>query len=138
MDGFFNVNKPAGLTSHDVVYRMRRWSGERQVGHAGTLDPDATGVLPLGLGYGTRLLEFWPEPKVYVARIEFGIETDSYDAAGQVVATMDTSCITPERIGAALPLFEGETSQRPPRFSAVKHQGQRMYQLARQVVVVEP
>ena len=138
MDGFLNVNKPAGLTSHDVVYRVRRWSGEPQVGHAGTLDPDATGVLPLGLGHATRLLEFWPEPKVYLARIEFGVETDTYDAAGEVVARMDASAVTLDRIRAALPEFEGEIAQRPPRFSALKHQGERMYPLARRGVVVEP
>lgn len=138
MHGFLNVDKPAGLTSHDVVYRVRRWTRQRGVGHAGTLDPSATGVLPVALGHGTRLLEFWPGPKVYLARIAFGVETDSYDAEGAEVGRCDAEAVDQGGIAAALPAFVGEISQRPPRYSAVKYQGRRMYELARQGVVVEP
>ena len=137
MHGFFNINKPAGLTSHDVVYRVRKWSGVRQVGHGGTLDPDATGVLPLGLGHGTRLLEFLPDIKVYQAAIEFGRATDTYDASGTVVEEHDPSFLTRDMVAEVLDRFIGEVPQQPPAYSALRHQGTRLYRLARKGIAVE-
>lgn len=132
LTGFLNVNKPVGLTSHDVVARIRRWSGQRHTGHGGTLDPQASGVLPIALGAYTRLIEYLPEPKVYEAEITLGATTDSYDAEGRVVATGDASGVTEAAVLALLPAFVGEAvMQRPPRFSALKRDGQRSYQLAR-------
>ncbi|MSQ10817.1 MAG: tRNA pseudouridine(55) synthase TruB [Dehalococcoidia bacterium] len=130
--GFLNVNKPVGLTSHDVVARIRRWSGQKHTGHGGTLDPQANGVLPIALGPYTRLLEFIPEPKVYEADIILGVATDSYDAEGAVTGRCDPAGITLEAVACALPPFVGEAvMQRPPRFSALKRNGQRSYDLAR-------
>lgn len=137
--GFLNVNKPAGFTSHDVVARIRRWSGQRQVGHGGTLDPQATGVLPVALGFCTRLLEYIPEPKVYEAEVVFGASTDTYDAEGTVVAEADASGVTGAAIEAALAAFIGEAVlQQPPAYSAVKLNGQRSYELARAGAAVAP
>ena len=99
--GFLNVNKPAGYTSHDVVARVRRWSGQRQVGHAGTLDPDATGVLLVGVGRATRLVRFLTDlGKTYTAEIVFGTATDTLDASGTVTATHDMSGLTLGRVRA--------------------------------------
>src|SRR5256885_1349095 len=89
IDGFLNVRKPKGPTSSRIVEQIRRWSKADRVGHGGTLDPEADGVLPIGLGYGTRLLEFIPEPKVYRAAVLLGVETDTYDHAGEVLSTRD-------------------------------------------------
>ena len=138
MDGFLNVGKPPGLTSHDVVQRLRRWSHEKRVGHGGTLDPGATGVLPIGLGHGTRLLEFIPEPKVYRAEVEFGAVTDTYDAWGVVVEQRDPAGLSRGDVEAACARFVGAFLQQPPRFSALKYRGKRLYALARQGVAVEP
>lgn len=130
--GFLNVNKPVGLTSHDVVARIRRWSGQRHTGHGGTLDPQASGVLPIALGAYTRLIEYLPEPKVYEAEITLGVVTDTYDAEGRVTATGDASGVTADTVRAALAPFVGQAvMQRPPRFSALKRDGQRSYHLAR-------
>lgn len=130
--GFLNVYKPAGLTSHDVVARVRRWSSERHVGHGGTLDPQATGVLPLALGPYTRLLEYIPDPKVYEAQVLLGVATTTYDAEGEVTATGDPSGVDEARLRAALAAFVGEAvPQRPPPYSAVKREGRRAYELAR-------
>ncbi|MBI2886291.1 MAG: tRNA pseudouridine(55) synthase TruB [Chloroflexi bacterium] len=137
MDGFFNVDKPAGPTSHDVVQRIRKLSREKQVGHGGTLDPLATGVLPIGVGHGTRLLEFIAGPKVYRAEIEFGVVTDTYDAAGQVTERHDPSGLRREQVAEACRPFTGPILQRPPLYSAVKHQGKRLYQYARKGIEVE-
>lgn len=137
MHGFYNVDKPSGLTSHDVVARIRRWSGVRQVGHGGTLDPQATGVLPIAAGHGTRLLEFLPDSKVYRAVIEFGVTTDTYDASGAVTQRRSTEGLTLDEVRQAAEQFVGTVSQRPPIYSAVHHQGARLYQLARQGVAVD-
>lgn len=136
-DGFLNLRKPAGPTSHRVVQLIRRWSGGGRVGHGGTLDPEAEGVLPIGLGYGTRLLEFIPEPKVYRAQVVFGAETDTYDATGEVVVRHDIHGLDKTALEHASRQFLGEIQQRPPRYSALKRQGQPLYRLARQGVVVE-
>ena len=138
MDGILNLDKPAGMTSHDVVARVRRTLGTRRVGHAGTLDPDAVGVLVVAIGQATRILSYLPaEPKEYVARLVLGVATDTEDAGGRVVAERDASPVTEEALGAALERFVGEIDQVPPMVSAVHHQGRRLYELARQGMTVE-
>lgn len=138
MDGFLIVNKPAGMTSHDVVGRVRRALKQKRVGHAGTLDPDATGVLVVAVGQATRLLpHLCLEPKVYRATLGLGVATDTEDASGQLVAQADASHLTDETIRAVLPQFTGEIQQVPPMVSALHHNGQRLYDLARQGITVE-
>lgn len=136
-NGILNVNKPAGMTSHDVVAVIRRISGESRVGHAGTLDPMATGVLLICLGQATRIAEYLADhDKKYRARIRLGVETDTYDATGTVVAEAECSATLPE-INAALAHFLGRISQQPPAYSAIKQKGVPLYKLARQGVEVE-
>lgn len=131
IDGIFNIDKPVGMTSHDVVARVRRLAGQKRVGHAGTLDPAASGVLPILLGQATRLAEYLSESgKAYRATIRFGIVTDSYDTEGQIVRESEVM-LTRNDIAAALPDFLGDQLQRPPLFSALKQGGQRLYTLAR-------
>ncbi len=133
------IDKPADWTSHDVVARLRRVLRTRRVGHAGTLDPAATGVLPICFGQATRLVEYLGESgKAYRAVITFGIETDTYDADGTVVAQQ--SCppsLDVAAISHVLPRFLGEIAQIPPMFSALKHNGQRLYDLARAGVTLD-
>ena len=132
MDGILNVNKPPGITSFGVVSQVKRLSGERRVGHAGTLDPTATGVLPVCLGQGTRVVQFLADAsKTYQARIELGVATDTYDASGRITHTRDPSGLSQEQVASALASFRGRIRQTPPMYSAVKHQGQRLYELAR-------
>jgi len=130
--GILNVDKPAGRTSHDVVQAVRRASGERRVGHAGTLDPMATGVLVVCLGSATRVIDdIQALPKRYRARVRLGARTSSGDADGEVIATADPSGTTFERVEQALAAFRGDILQVPPMVSALKHQGRRLYELAR-------
>ena len=137
-DGFAIVDKPAGMTSHDVVGRARKQLQERRVGHAGTLDPDATGVLLLGIGRATRLLQFLSGcDKTYVAEIELGRETDTLDAAGIVTATYDMHAVTPADVTAAARQFVGDIDQVPPMVSAIKIGGRRLHELAREGIEVE-
>jgi tRNA pseudouridine55 synthase len=137
MHGFLNVNKPPGLTSHDVVHRVRKWTGVKHVGHGGTLDPTATGVLPIGLGHGTRLLEFMPDIKVYRAAITFGTATDTYDASGEVTSRGEPGDLDRLQVEEALARYVGTHPQQPPAYSALRFQGTRLYTLARQGVAVE-
>ncbi len=138
MDGILNINKPRGETSFGVVAKVRRLSGERCVGHAGTLDPEATGVLPVCLGRGTRVVEFLAEAdKAYRAQIELGVATDTYDASGEVTQKGDPSGINQRQLKSALTSFCGLIQQTPPMYSAVKHRGKRLYQLARAGINVE-
>jgi tRNA pseudouridine55 synthase len=138
MDGILNINKPAGKTSYSIVAAVKRLSGERRTGHAGTLDPDATGVLPVCLGKATRIVEFLMDAhKVYQAVIELGISTDSYDGAGEVTRRKDPSFVTKEMVAVVLDSFRGTIQQTPPMFSALKHQGQPLYNLAREGIDVE-
>jgi tRNA pseudouridine55 synthase len=131
--GILNVNKPAGLTSHDVVARVRRWTGQRKVGHAGTLDPLATGVLLVCLGAATRLAEYLMSGrKVYRVVVQLGVETDTYDADGTVLRADPLPDLTLDQIGRALVSFEGIIQQVPPPYSALRHHGTRLYRLARQ------
>ena len=136
--GFLNINKPAGMTSMDVIRIVRRLTGQRKVGHGGTLDPDATGVLPVCIGRATRFIDrFVQGRKVYEATATFGTSTDTYDASGRVTAKSDASTITREVIEAALPGFMGEISQIPPMYSAIKVKGVRLYKLAREGKEIE-
>jgi len=137
VDGILNVHKPAGLTSFAVVSLVRRLSGERRVGHAGTLDPEARGVLVVCLGQATRIIEFLSKAgKTYRAEIELGISTDSYDATGRVLRQADPSGITGELVRRALDGYRGVIEQTPPMYSALKHKGRRLYQLAREGIEV--
>ena len=132
------VDKPAGWTSHDVVAKTRGVLGTGRVGHSGTLDPDATGVLVLGVGRATRLLRFLTElPKTYEAEIVLGAETDTGDSSGAVVARWDMAGVTESAVRAAAEALTGEIMQVPPMVSAVKVGGRRLYELARQGVEVE-
>ena len=138
MDGVLVCDKPAGMTSHDVVARVRRLAGQRRVGHGGTLDPPATGVLVLALGRATRLLPFLPtEPKRYLATVAFGAETDTLDAAGTVTATADASGVGEAGLLAAMAGFLGPQQQVPPMVSAIKVGGERLYAKARRGEQVE-
>jgi len=132
IDGIINLNKPQGMTSFRVVARVRKLSGERKVGHSGTLDPETTGVLPILLGRATRLARFLVEsPKVYRARIEFGRATTTYDASGTTTGRGDPSSLTLEQIESAIDSFCGPIEQIPPMYSAIKHRGRPLYHLAR-------
>ena len=132
------VDKPAGWTSHDVVGRSRRIFGQRRVGHAGTLDPDATGVLVLGLGRATRLLKYLTGlPKTYVGEVVLGVETSTLDAAGEVVAVHDMAGVSLADVQAAAARFVGQIDQVPPMVSAVKIGGRRLHELARAGVEVD-
>ena len=138
MDGILNINKPAGKTSYSVVAMIKRLTGEKRVGHAGTLDPIATGVLPICLGQATRLVEYLMDTtKTYRAEIELGVSTDSYDREGTVTKRGDTSDITFNQLETALDSFRGVITQIPPMYSAVKHQGKPLYELARAGIDVE-
>lgn len=137
MQGFLNLNKPAGFTSHDCVARVRRLLRLKRVGHAGTLDPAATGVLPIALGKATRLLQFLPSQKAYQARIRFGVTTTTDDLEGETLTIQSASELQLEQIQTILPQFIGKIEQIPPRYSAIQVQGKRLYDLARKGEVVE-
>jgi tRNA pseudouridine55 synthase len=138
MDGILNINKPPSRTSFQIVSLVRRLSRCRRVGHAGTLDPAATGVLPIALGQGTRVIEFLTEAtKTYRAQIELGIVTDTYDAQGKVTATHDPSLVTREQLERALAPFRGLIQQLPPMYSAARYRGRHLYELARAGIEVE-
>jgi tRNA pseudouridine55 synthase len=141
VNGLLVIDKPSGMTSHDVVSRLRRATGESMVGHLGTLDPMATGVLPLLLGKYTRLAQFFgPMPKAYSGAIRFGFATDTYDADGIPVAPVAACLPTNGEIQAAAVHFRGEVEQTPPPFSAKKVDGKPAYKAARrgETVVLKP
>ena len=136
--GFIVINKPVGATSFSMVSLVRRLTGVRRAGHAGTLDPLASGVLPVAFGHATRLIEYMDdEPKAYRAGVRFGVATDTYDAEGHVTATGDASGVTAERIDSALAAFVGDIVQRPPLYSALKVAGKPLYRYAREGAAVE-
>jgi tRNA pseudouridine55 synthase len=138
VEGLVVVDKPAGCTSHDVVARLRRIYGLRRVGHAGTLDPDATGVLLLGLGRATRLLRFLTETgKVYRGEVAFGVATDTLDAAGTETARGPMPAATGADLEGVLPRFLGSIAQIPPMVSAIKVEGRPLHERARKGEVVE-
>ena len=138
MDGILSINKSGGDTSFGVVAAVRRLCREKRVGHAGTLDPLATGVLPVCLGKATRIVEYLMEhPKKYRAEIRFGMISDSGDADGTLSSGGDVSALDEPAIASALELFKGEIKQVPPMFSALKHNGRPLYELAREGITVE-
>jgi len=144
LNGFLNINKPLGLTSHDVVakirYKAKKVTGNKKfkVGHAGTLDPAATGVLVICLGQSTRLSEYaMRSTKQYRATIQLGIVTDSYDSEGEIIRQTDASHITRNDVEKILPQFTGDIAQVPPMHSAIKQDGKKLYELARQGETVE-
>ena len=137
MNGVLNVDKPAGMTSHDVVGRIRRLAHLKRVGHAGTLDPDATGVLLVCLGQATRLADYLAdEGKAYRATVALGATTTTEDASGEVLTRADASHLTENDLAGILPQFVGDIAQTPPMVSAVHHEGKRLYELARQGITV--
>ena len=137
--GLAVVDKPAGVTSHDVVGMLRRRLGERRVGHAGTLDPDATGLLLVGVGNATRLLRFLTAlGKTYTAEVVLGVETTTLDAAGEVTAEHDMSAVTLDRArSAAAAHLTGPILQVPPMVSAIRVDGRRLHELAREGIEVD-
>jgi tRNA pseudouridine55 synthase len=136
--GLLVVDKPAGWTSHDVVAKLRGVLGTRKVGHAGTLDPDATGVLLVGVGKATRLMRFLTATsKSYMGEVVLGVETSTLDAAGEVVATHDMSAVTAADVRTAAAGFVGTIDQVPPMVSAVQIGGKRLHELARAGIEVE-
>src|ERR1700677_1301570 len=138
LDGAILVDKPAGPTSHDVVDAIRRKFGIKKVGHCGTLDPNATGLLIIVLGRGTKLSEkLMSDDKVYEGSIRFGETTDSYDADGQLVASLPVLPMTVEELNAATAAFQGDQMQMPPMVSAVKVKGVPLYKMARKGVEIE-
>lgn len=139
INGILNVNKTEGITSFRVVSQLKRITGQRHVGHTGTLDPMATGVLPVCLGQATRISGFLIDSeKTYIAEIELGISTDTYDREGKVIQKSDASAISAGQVEKALKLFTGTIEQVPPMFSAIKYHGQKLYQLARSGVNLKP
>lgn len=138
IDGILNVNKPYGITSMEVVRRVKRASGQKRVGHGGTLDPVATGVVPICFGQATRMMEYLIDSsKEYQAVVELGVTTDSYDSLGEVTSRQDTSGVTLEGVEQALEPFKGTIQQVPPMYSALKKEGKRLYDLARAGIEVE-
>ncbi|OUC15942.1 MAG: tRNA pseudouridine(55) synthase TruB [Alkalinema sp. CACIAM 70d] len=137
MDGFLNLNKPLGMTSHDCVSQLRRLLKTKKIGHAGTLDPAADGVLPIAVGRATRLLQFLPSAKTYRAIVRFGITTNTDDLEGEILTQQAVPELTLETVQVALPKFVGTLEQIPPAFSAIQVQGQRLYDLARSGKVVD-
>ncbi|MEK7409777.1 MAG: tRNA pseudouridine(55) synthase TruB [Actinomycetota bacterium] len=136
--GLAIVDKPAGVTSHDVVNQLRQHFGERRIGHAGTLDPDATGILLVGVGYATRLLQFLSGlDKTYTGEVVLGSETNTLDSSGAVTATYDMSHVTLSQARDAARELTGEIMQIPPMVSAIKIGGKRLHELAREGIEVE-
>jgi len=132
MDGLFNVLKPPGMTSHDVVNHFRRLSGMKKVGHTGTLDPGAAGVLLICCGRATRLIEYLDHDKSYRAEITFGASSTTGDSFGELQEREIPAGFSKELLESVLPSFTGLISQVPPMTSAVRHQGKKLYELARQ------
>ncbi|MFC4077877.1 tRNA pseudouridine(55) synthase TruB [Salinithrix halophila] len=138
LHGVIPVRKAPGMTSHDVVSRLRRLAGQKRVGHTGTLDPDVEGVLPVCLGQATRIAEYIQQmPKRYLGTLVLGVSTDTQDASGQLIAQVAKVECSPEEVDAAFARFTGEIEQVPPMYSAVKVGGRRLYDLAREGKEVE-
>jgi len=138
VNGLLVIDKPGGMTSHDVVARLRKISGERSIGHLGTLDPMATGVLPLLLGKFTRLAQYFSSAeKHYTGTIRFGFATDTWDAEGESAGPDSEPILTLEQVRAAGARFRGELQQMPPPYSAKKIAGKAAYKLAREGKTVE-
>lgn len=140
MFGFINLNKPVEFTSHDCIAKLRKLLNTRKIGHGGTLDPAATGVLPIAVGKATRLLQFLPEPKAYRARIRLGVTTDTDDLEGEVTQNVEKVDLDSNQIIDCLNTFSGTIKQVPPIYSAIKRNGKKLYELARkgEEIAVEP
>lgn len=137
INGILNVYKPLGITSHDVVYKIRRLTGIKKVGHTGTLDPDAEGVLPICIGKATKVADMLTfSNKRYTARMKLGVTTDTQDASGKVLSVKEFN-LTEEQIRLAIQKFIGEIEQIPPMYSAIKIGGKKLYELARKGIEVE-
>jgi tRNA pseudouridine55 synthase len=137
VNGFLNLDKPAGLTSHDCVARVRRLLQMKRVGHGGTLDPAATGALPIALGKATRLLQYLQHDKGYRGTVRFGIRTATDDLEGEVLTSNPASTLTLAQVQPYLPKFIGQIQQIPPSYSAIQVGGRRLYELARSGEAVE-
>jgi len=137
VDGFINLKKLPDWTSHDCVAKIRRILQTKKVGHGGTLDPAAVGVLPIAIGKATRLLQYLPEGKAYRAVIRFGVQTTTDDLEGDIIYSEPVTDLTIAQIQAVIPEFIGEITQTPPMYSAIQVNGQRLYKLARAGEVVE-
>lgn len=133
--GIINVNKPKGFTSHDVVAKLRKILGIKQVGHTGTLDPMATGVLPVCVGKATKTIQYLESSKAYRAFIKLGIKTDTYDMEGQILEKNPVN-LDIEEIKKHLEVFEGEIIQTPPIYSAIHYKGKRLYEYARKNIEI--
>ena len=137
MNGVINVNKPLGMTSHDVVYRLRKLLTIKKIGHTGTLDPDASGVLPMCIGRATKVADMLTaQDKQYIAEVTLGSATDTLDASGTVTETAEVN-VTPEEISCAVREFVGDIEQIPPMYSAIKIDGKKLYELAREGKEIE-
>ncbi|MBD2778909.1 tRNA pseudouridine(55) synthase TruB [Iningainema tapete] len=137
MQGFLNLNKPFNWTSHDCVARVRKLLRLKRVGHAGTLDPAATGVLPIAVGKATRLLQYLPSEKAYQATIRLGVQTTTDDLQGEIIASQPCPELSLAVVESALPKFQGKIEQIPPSYSAIQVEGKRLYDLARKGEIVE-
>jgi len=136
LEGILNILKPPGMTSHDVVNFVRRLTGEAKVGHTGTLDPEAAGILPVCLGKATRVISFLRNDKEYRTEVTFGAKTSTHDSFGEVFSECDASHLTLEMVEKALTNFRGIITQVPPMTSARHYQGKKLYQLARKGEIV--
>lgn len=138
MNGVLNIFKNKGMTSFDVVSRVRKIAGEKKVGHTGTLDPEAEGVLPVCIGKATKIIDYiMDSEKGYRVKFKLGIKTTTYDLEGEVIEERDTSSLTEKEVEEAINSFKGEYSQVPPMFSALKKNGVRLYDLARKGIEIE-
>ena len=134
--GFLNIYKPVGMTSHDVVAALRRVTKIKQIGHTGTLDPFAEGVLPICVGKATRLIEYLQDDKEYLATVQFGASTNTFDLDGEKTSVSGKK-VTKSEVEEGLKVFSGEISQLPPIFSAIKVKGKKLYEYARKGEEVE-
>ena len=138
MNGVLNIFKNKGMTSFDVVSRVRKIANEKKVGHTGTLDPEAEGVLPVCIGKATKIIDYiMDSEKGYSVKFKLGIKTTTYDLEGEVLEERDTSSLTEKEVEEAINSFKGEYSQVPPMFSALKKNGVRLYDLARKGIEIE-
>lgn len=134
MFGFLNIYKPKGMTSHDVVSYLRRILKIKQIGHSGTLDPLAEGVLPIAIGKATRLFEYFSDDKAYIVEMKFGQISDTYDSEG-VIEEFSDKKVTEDELLKVIPNFVGNITQIPPAHSAVHYKGKRLYELARKGII---
>ncbi len=137
MNGFINLNKPVNWTSHDCVAKVRKILRTKKVGHGGTLDPAATGVLPIAVGKGTRLLQYLPSDKAYLGTVRFGVQTTTDDLEGDVIASQSCGDLSLSQIESLIGNFIGDIRQIPPSYSAIQVDGKRLYELARKGEIVE-